>query len=237
LGKIRVYDQDQELQIIKASGSVDEYAKSTLSLNTQGDKLIILSSTEGEVVNDYFYNFATPAVNSLRELYDIIEGYIEVSTMPSAVQIKNLYESNPDTNAFTDADKTKLDATSRLIRVAGENIAIYQPVVIIGNELFLFDEQNPLHENKYIGISIDSAAAGFDVTVATGDEIDTTMTLTDGAIYYAIAPGALTTDKPSLGIVQIAGIATSTSKFFITSSQTGGGSSSDSVNSFLLMGG
>ena len=101
--------------------------------------------------------------------------------------------------------------------IAGESIVSDRAVVVDSGSVFHFDTTNSTYYGRSVGVSKNSANIGETVEVIVSGYYNSGLSLTEGQKYYATSTGALSTTPPTSGIVQIIGIALTSSKFLVDS--------------------
>src|SRR6056297_3125251 len=115
----------------------------------------------------------------------------------SASEIKSLYESNANTNAFTDTLKSKLEG---LTTSPGDMMAtVYDPNAVAGDA---FDPANHIYDNAISGLAATDVQAAIDEIAgagATSAGLDGSIQMSDGSGGFSVSP---LRQHDSLGVVK-----------------------------------
>ena len=157
-----------------------------------------LASTSVTIHSDVT-NAGSGAIITAAERAKLVGIEISATADQTASEIKSLYESNADTNAFTDTLKSKLEG---LTTSPGDMMAVvYDPNSI---EADVFDPANHVYDNVSSGLTATNVQAALDEVAASGGApggVSGDLQLNDGAGGFATS--ALNEDATG-GTVQAA---------------------------------
>lgn len=115
---------------------------------------------------------------------------------------------NPSTLANWSGGGGGLQPAIKKTFTAGENIGGGQVVMLTGDKIFKFVPSNPSNCQKVIGVTNQAGAINDSVDVILQGVCTQMGGLTAGIVYYAsTTAGLLSSTAPSIGIVQVVGIA------------------------------
>lgn len=176
----RVIDSGGDLEIHtdqNADGIL--YDKTNLTVELI-DWNIIIKENGGVIFEKPFYEISDPQSNSGREALDTIEGYLNTVILPTAAQIKTLYESNPDTNEFSDSEKSQLAALGTPVR------EVFTPT--LGQTVFTLLNSDVATTRTLVEVNGQLQHEGNDYTLSgttlTWLDNDFTLDTTDQLIVY-----------------------------------------------------
>lgn len=174
------------------------------------------------VNNSIYIVLNTSGIYGFRNLkgfyYSIANSWSYLGDLSPAL-IKEMYEANADTNAFTDTYKSKVDAASAgevLVPLFCSLTATAQDLVILSQDSD--NTVDSIYSNNYAGLSIGlihSKTSATECLVQVSGSREGFTGLARGKMVYIGLDGQPTTTPPETGGLQIIGMALSNTRILL----------------------